>query len=113
MYIKRTIEKAIVSLSKQFPCIIIYGPRQCGKSTTIDHLFGGNIRRVTLDNLEDRTLANSDPRLFLETYGWPLIIDEIQKAPVLFDYIKINIDEYNQKRIKHYINFLKLYLLNL
>ena len=100
MYIKRTIEKAIVSLSKQFPCIIIYGPRQCGKSTTIDHLFGGNIRKVTLDNLEDRTLANNDPRLFLETYGWPLIIDEIQKAPVLFDYIKINIDEYNQKRIR-------------
>ena len=100
MYIKRTIEKAIVSLSKQFPCIIIYGPRQCGKSTTIDHLFGGNIRKVTLDNLEDRTLANNDPRLFLETYGWPLIIDEIQKAPVLFDYIKINIDEYNRKRIR-------------
>ena len=99
MYIKRTVEKTIVELAGQFPCIAIYGPRQCGKSTTAEHLFG-DIRQVTMDDLDDRKLANENPRLFLETYGWPLLIDEIQKAPALFDYIKIVIDEENKKRIK-------------
>ena len=33
-----------------------------------------------------------NPKLFLETYGWPLIIDEIQKAPALRDEIKKVID---------------------
>ena len=101
MYINRTIEDTITDISKSFRCIAIYGPRQCGKTTTVTHLFGDDIRRVTLDDVDDRNLAIENPRLFLETYGWPLIIDEVQKAPNLFDYIKINIDEYNQNALKN------------
>ena len=101
MYIRRTIEDTIRSMAEQFPCVAIYGPRQCGKSTTVDFLFGEDIRKVTLDNVEDRTLAINNPRLFIETYGWPLVIDEIQKAPELFDYIKISIDEQNLKWVKN------------
>ena len=100
MYITRTIEDTITDISKSFRCIAIYGPRQCGKTTTVTHLFGDDIRRVTLDDVDDRKLAKENPRLFLETYGWPLIIDEVQKAPNLFDYIKINVDDYNQNSIK-------------
>ena len=69
-----------------------YGPRQVGKSTTINQLFGEDYRSVTLDDLEDRALAIGNPRLFLEKYGFPLIIDEIQKAPQLIDEIKKIID---------------------
>lgn len=101
MYIRRTIEDTIRPMAEQFPCVAIYGPRQCGKSTTVDFLFGEDIRKVTLDNVEDRTLAINNPRLFIETYGWPLVIDEIQKAPELFDYIKISIDEQNLKWVKN------------
>ena len=92
-YIPRTLEKIILSAGKSFPCIVIYGPRQVGKSTTIDHLFGGRFRKITLDNIEDRALAIQNPHLFLESNGWPLIIDEIQKAPQLLDEIKQRIDE--------------------
>lgn len=93
MYIRRNYENMILEVSQSFPCIVVYGPRQVGKSTTIDHLFGAAYRRVTLDDLDDRTMANQDPRLFLETYRWPLIIDEIQKVPKLLDEIKKIIDE--------------------
>ncbi|MBO4797876.1 MAG: ATP-binding protein [Candidatus Methanomethylophilaceae archaeon] len=93
MYIKRTAEKMILEVSKSFPCIVVYGPRQVGKSTTIDILFGEKYRKVTLDDTDDRALALSNPKLFLESYGWPLIIDEIQKAPVLLDEIKAIIDK--------------------
>ena len=92
MYIKRTAEEMIIEVSKSFPCIVIYGPRQVGKSTTVDVLFSEKYRKVTLDDTDDRALALSNPKLFLESYGWPLIIDEIQKAPILLDEIKVIID---------------------
>lgn len=92
MYIKRTIEEAIKRLGESFPCIVIYGARQVGKSTTIQHIFGDEYTKVTLDDIDDRNLALSNPKLFLETYGWPLVVDEIQKAPLLLDEIKKRID---------------------
>ncbi|HHT24738.1 MAG TPA: ATP-binding protein [Clostridiaceae bacterium] len=93
MYIKRTVEETILKVSQSFPSVVVYGPRQVGKSTTIEMLFADKYKKVTLDDRDDRLLAESNPRLFLESYGWPLIIDEIQKAPSLLDEIKINIDE--------------------
>ena len=93
MYINRNAEKMIMDVADSFPCIVVYGPRQVGKSTTIDYLFGEKYRKVTLDDLDDRNLAIQNPKLFLETYGWPVIIDEIQKAPILLDEIKKEIDK--------------------
>lgn len=92
MYIKRTVENVIDETSKSFPCIVIYGARQVGKSTTVDHLFGERYQYVTLDDADDQMLAISNPKLFLETYAWPLVIDEIQKAPELMGEIKKKID---------------------
>ena len=92
-YIHRIIEENIIKTGKSFPCLVIYGPRQVGKSTTVEMLYGESFRKVTLDNINDRVLANQNPKTFLETYGWPLIIDEIQKAPGLLDEIKQKIDE--------------------
>lgn len=97
MYINRSIEKELVSLSKQFPTIVITGPRQVGKTTLLNHLANDKINYVSLDNINDRTLAVNDPELFLETYKYPLIIDEFQYAPELLSYIKIKVD---QARIK-------------
>ncbi len=93
MYIKRHVEQTILDAAKSFPCIIIYGPRQVGKSTTISMLFGSQTPMVTLDDMDDRILATENPKLFWERYGWPVIIDEIQKAPNLLDEIKIRIDK--------------------
>ena len=54
------------------------------------HLAEGQNRTyVSLDNLMARDLAQSDPALFFQTYKLPIIIDEIQKAPRLFEQIKI------------------------
>ncbi len=92
MYIKRTVERAILNAGESFPCIVVYGPRQVGKSTTIDYLFGDKFKKVSLDDGDDRMLALNNPKLFLENYGWPLIIDEIQKAPGLLNEIKKTID---------------------
>lgn len=101
MYIKRTVEKSILEAAKSFPCIVLYGPRQVGKSTTLDYVFPGNFNRVTLDDTEDRELVEKNPKLFLEVNPWPTIIDEIQKVPALLDAIKIKIDEQRKIWLKN------------
>ncbi len=47
---------------------------------------------VTLDDFEERAMAQNDPALFLQLHERPLLIDEVQYAPQLFSYIKIEID---------------------
>ena len=98
-YINRTIEPKVIKLAKDFPVVMITGPRQVGKSTLLERLLDKNIKRVTLDNVDDRILATEDPKLFLETYTPPVIIDEFQYAPDLLSYIKIVVDD---KRLKEF-----------
>lgn len=93
-YIKRAFENKFLELNKEYSCILLIGPRQVGKSTMLEHLMEGTNRRViTLDDLENRKLAKTEPQLFLEMYPAPILIDEIQYAPELFSYIKIAIDK--------------------
>lgn len=100
MYIKRTVEQAIIECGKSFPCVVVYGPRQVGKSTTINEIFGNIYKSISLDDIDDRLLAEQNPKLFLENYGYPLVIDEIQRVPKLLDEIKRIIDSKRQYWLK-------------
>ena len=91
-YIKRDIEDKIIALSKEYSCILITGPRQVGKTTVLNQLMDTDREYVTLDDLEERGLAKRDPALFLQMHSTPIMIDEVQYAPELFSYIKIQID---------------------
>lgn len=96
MYYPRIIESAIEDAARSLPCVALYGPRQVGKSTVLRHIFP-DARYVTLDDAADLALARTNPRLLLQTYGWPLIIDEMHKAPELFPEIKIAVDNQRQR----------------
>ena len=91
-YIKRDIDSLVLEVSKSYAAVIITGPRQVGKTTTLRRLLGEGRRFVSLDNREHRRLAQTDPELFLELNPAPVIIDEVQYAPELFPYIKMEID---------------------
>jgi hypothetical protein len=91
-YIKRSLESKILSLSKEYSGILITGPRQVGKTTVFKQLMDDKREYVTLDDLEERHLAKTDPALFLQIHSLPIMIDEVQYAPELFSYIKIAID---------------------
>ncbi len=92
-YIKRTLEKKFLEVSSEYSCILLTGPRQVGKSTMLEHLMEGTARaKVSLDDLADRRLAQTDPEIFLELHPAPVLIDEVQYAPELFSYIKIRVD---------------------
>ncbi len=92
MYITRTLESVIKSASKQFPVVMVTGPRQVGKTTFLRHLAKENRNYVTLDDPILLALARSEPKLFLERFPAPVLIDEIQYAPELLPYIKMEVD---------------------
>lgn len=89
----RRLKNVISEISKAFPVLLITGPRQVGKTTLLESCADKNRSYVTLDDLEERSLAKNDPALFLQTHKTPIIIDEIQYAPELFSYIKIHVDK--------------------
>lgn len=91
-YIKRDLEEKLMALSREYACILVTGPRQVGKTTTLKKRMAPDRQYVTLDDLEERRLAKTDPALFLQLHELPIFIDEVQYAPELFSYIKIAID---------------------
>ena len=93
MFIKREIEKAFLEANDFFSVLLLTGARQVGKTTLLRQLAEPGRRFVSLDPLDVRARAKSDPRLFLADYPPPVIIDEIQYAPELFPYIKAIVDE--------------------
>ena len=99
MYIKRHMEMPVMTLNQQYPVLLITGPRQVGKSTMLEHLIeaeGRGRAKVTLDDLMERELAKTDPKMFFQIHQPPLLIDEVQYAPELFPYIKIMADTRHQ-----------------
>ena len=93
MYIKRHLEEQIFKASGQYPVVMVCGQRQVGKSTMLHHIKEAGRRYVTLDDLNARRLAETDPGLFFETYGAPLLIDEFQRVPSVLLEIKRIVDE--------------------
>src|SRR5271169_6506657 len=96
MYIHRTLEKALKEALKQFPVVLVTGPRQAGKSTFLQHCLK-DYNYVTFDDILVRNLAESDPILFLKTYTPPLILDEIQYVPSLLSHLKMIVDADRRK----------------
>ena len=93
-YIKRSLEKVVSEVTKEYPVVLVTGPRQVGKTTMLQKLMEGTERDyVSLDDLNERSLAKNDPELFLQLHKPPILIDEVQYAPELFTYIKIHVDK--------------------
>lgn len=97
-YLKRTLERKFLHMNSFFKAVLVTGARQVGKTTMLKHLAAKQNRTyVSMDNTMARTLAKSDPVLFFQTYKPPIIIDEIQKAPEIFEQLKIMCDESEER----------------
>lgn len=92
-YISRNLEKVVAEVTKEYPVVLVTGPRQVGKTTMLQKLMESTSRSyVSLDDLNERSIAKNDPELFLQLHKPPVLIDEVQYAPELFTYIKIYVD---------------------
>ena len=83
---------AIKKLLDTRKVVLVTGARQVGKSTFIKSMKDDDRTYITLDDLTLRNLAQNDPKLFLMNYPGKIIIDEVQYAPNLFPYIKMDVD---------------------
>ena len=93
-YISRNLEKIVLEVSKEYAVLLVTGPRQVGKTTMLQKLMENTDRGyVSLDDLNERNLAKTDPELFLQLHKPPILIDEVQFSPELFTYIKIHVDK--------------------
>lgn len=98
IYIRRELERKFLRMSDAFKAVMVVGARQVGKSTMLKQLAKDQNRTyVTMDDTQLRQFAQADPRLFLQTYRPPILIDEVQKAPELFERIKILCDESEER----------------
>ena len=97
-YIHRSLERKFLKMSHAFKVVMVTGARQVGKSTMLKHLAQDSGRTyVSMDDGDVRELANHDPKLFFQMYQPPVLIDEVQKAPALFEQIKILCDESEER----------------
>ncbi len=94
--IKRNIEQKLHKFIKQYPVLMLTGPRQSGK-TTLCRMALPDKPYVSLENPENREYALSDPKGFLSEYPKGVIIDEAQHAPDIFSYIQEIVDEKKKK----------------
>ena len=91
--IPRTILDSIEESIRFKPVTLVTGARQVGKTTLCNHIaekhgFG----YVSLANGSERAIAIQDPEMFLRLHPAPVIIDEVQHAPGLFDVIEGIVD---------------------
>ena len=88
MYYERTLSKTLKQTSGFFKVVLLTGPRQVGKTTLLENIKEPDRRYISFDDMEILMMAKEDPAHFFERFPPPVLIDEVQKAPNLFPYIK-------------------------
>ena len=96
-YINRKIETIIREASDYYSVISITGPRQSGKSTLLKHLFP-NYKEFSMKDVNIRDFALNDPVAFLQQTSDGMFIDEIQKTPILMEYIQGIVDRNSTRK---------------
>jgi predicted AAA+ superfamily ATPase len=91
--IERKLRSVLKKSREEFPCLVVTGPRQSGKTTLLRDFGGDSYGYITFDDPLERQFAETDPRGFLRRFqSRPVILDEIQYSPGLLPYIKMAID---------------------
>lgn len=92
-YINRRAMQTVAEMTRSFPCVMVTGARQAGKSTMLRHMMPADMKYISLDDVRVLRRAKEDPIALLEEWGTPLCIDEVQYAPDLLRCIKLKVDE--------------------
>ena len=96
--IERKIAEKALYLAEKYPILTITGPRQSGKTTLAQALFPEK-PYVNLEKPDIREFAINDPNAFLAKYENGAVIDEVQRAPKLFSYLQVLVDQKKQNNL--------------
>ena len=89
--IARLLEPYLRRDAGYYPAVLLTGPRQSGKTTLVRATFPGHLY-VSLEDGDMAAMAREDPRGFLARFPGPVVLDEIQRAPLLFSYLQTSVD---------------------
>jgi uncharacterized protein len=92
-FIRRAIQSTVIKAARNFPAVVLTGPRRAGKTTLLRRLFP-LADYVLLEDPDVQDRARSDPRALLEELHPPVLFDEIQHVPELLGYIRSRIDKH-------------------
>lgn len=93
--LNRRLAEKLKQWAGQYPVVTVTGPRQSGKTTLCRALFSDK-PYLSLEDLDNREFARTDPRGFLNEVPDGAVLDEIQYVPGLLSYIQTLVDERRQ-----------------
>ncbi|MGA7541006.1 MAG: ATP-binding protein [Steroidobacteraceae bacterium] len=99
--IRRSLEPRLKQLARQFPAILLLGPRQCGKTTLVRHFV--DAKYFDLERPSDSQVFESDVEYALQRLKGPLILDEAQTLPALFQVLRSIIDDKRRQSGQYYL----------
>ncbi len=91
--IKRALETTLKQAARQYPVVLLTGPRQSGKTTLCRAVFHGK-PYISFENPDYCEFARKDPRGLLDKYGEGAIFDEVQRCPDILSYLQGIVDEH-------------------
>jgi uncharacterized protein len=89
--IPRQAESYARKLASFFRIVSVAGPRQSGKTTLARAAFA-HLPYVSLEDGEAREAALRDPKYFLGNFPNGALLDEVQRAPGLLNYLQTIVD---------------------
>ena len=92
MAVERFLLDKINKSLENFPCVVLIGARQVGKTTILQEIFP-HANYYDLEKESDFQIVNSDPEYFLSQAEYPLLVDEAQLMPKLFNALRVAIDQ--------------------
>jgi len=90
-FVPREVGRRLAALLRTFPVVLVYGPRQCGKSTLVRHLYP-LWQHVDLERPADVGALTADLEGFFDTHPRRVVIDEAQRLPALFPVLRHVVD---------------------
>jgi predicted AAA+ superfamily ATPase len=90
-YVPRELAPRILTAARNFPAVVLTGPRRAGKTYLLRRL----LPKASYHLFEDPDLVarfRHDPQGFLDGVHSPAILDEIQNVPEVFNFVRSRID---------------------
>lgn len=91
MYVEFAITPVLLQACRQFPAVLVMGPRQSGRTILLHEDLGPlGCAFVSFDDPMTRTFGRADPNGFLDGFAdKPLVLDEVQCVPGVYSCLKV------------------------